>query len=62
MLIPAYGMFLVLMTYFVYFALAIAGTPAFSDIKTIVGAFRSLTMYLDGPERYRRFTFAPTVI
>jgi hypothetical protein len=62
LLIPAYGMFLVLMTYFVYFALAIAGTPPFSDIRTIVGAFRSLTNYLGDPERHRRFAFAPSLV
>ncbi|TFK93372.1 PIG-P-domain-containing protein [Polyporus arcularius HHB13444] len=35
LLIPAYGMVLVLLTYFTYFALALAGTPAFSDMRTI---------------------------
>ena len=38
LLIPAYGMVLVLLTYFTYFALALAGTPAFSDSRTITGA------------------------
>ncbi|KAI0690075.1 hypothetical protein C8T65DRAFT_672121 [Cerioporus squamosus] len=38
LLIPAYGMVLVLLTYFTYFALALAGTPAFSDMRTITAA------------------------
>ena len=37
LLVPAYGMVLVLLTYFTYFALALAGTPAFSDPRTITG-------------------------
>ncbi|KAI0754363.1 PIG-P-domain-containing protein [Daedaleopsis nitida] len=35
LLVPAYGMVLVLLTYFTYFALALAGTPSFSDLRTI---------------------------
>ncbi|KAI0659704.1 PIG-P, partial [Cubamyces menziesii] len=35
LLIPAYGMTLVLLTYVAYFALALAGTPSFSDMSTI---------------------------
>ncbi|KAI8972844.1 PIG-P-domain-containing protein, partial [Trametes punicea] len=35
LLIPAYGMVLVLLTYFTYFALALAGTPSFDDMSTI---------------------------
>ncbi|OJT08847.1 Phosphatidylinositol N-acetylglucosaminyltransferase subunit P [Trametes pubescens] len=35
LLVPAYGMVLVLLTYFTYFALALAGTPAFADLRTI---------------------------
>ncbi|RPD69432.1 PIG-P-domain-containing protein [Lentinus tigrinus ALCF2SS1-7] len=35
LLIPAYGMVLVLLTYFTYFALAFAGTPSFADMRTI---------------------------
>ncbi|KAJ7741955.1 PIG-P-domain-containing protein [Mycena maculata] len=34
-LFPAYSVVLVLLTYFVYFALAIFGTPAFSDMRAI---------------------------
>ena len=30
-------MVLVLLTYFTYFALALAGTPAFADMRTITG-------------------------
>jgi phosphatidylinositol glycan class P protein len=36
LLLPAYSVFLVLLTYFVYFALAIASTPPFRDTCTIV--------------------------
>ncbi|KAM5537594.1 hypothetical protein V8D89_008672 [Ganoderma adspersum] len=35
LLIPAYGMVLVLLTYFTYFALALAGTPSFADMRAI---------------------------
>ncbi|PIL23269.1 hypothetical protein GSI_14579 [Ganoderma sinense ZZ0214-1] len=35
LLIPAYGMVLVLLTYFTYFALALAGTPPLADMRTI---------------------------
>ncbi|KAH9852280.1 PIG-P-domain-containing protein, partial [Lenzites betulinus] len=35
LLVPAYGMVLILFTYFTYFALALAGTPAFDDLRTI---------------------------
>ncbi|KAI9065241.1 PIG-P, partial [Trametes sanguinea] len=41
LLIPAYGMVLVLLTYFTYFALALAGTPAFNDMSTITGEFQT---------------------
>ena len=37
LLVPAYGMVLVLLTYFTYFALALAGTPAFSEMRAITG-------------------------
>lgn len=37
LLIPAYGMVLVLLTYFTYFALALAGTPSFADMRAITG-------------------------
>ncbi|KAG6334714.1 hypothetical protein ID866_4374 [Astraeus odoratus] len=35
-LLPAYSITLVLLTYFVYFSLALARTPVFSDIRTFV--------------------------
>ncbi|EJF59770.1 PIG-P-domain-containing protein [Dichomitus squalens] len=47
LLIPAYGMVLVLLTYFTYFALALAGTPSFADMRTITGeplSVRHLTL------------------
>ncbi|KAK7685902.1 hypothetical protein QCA50_010709 [Cerrena zonata] len=37
LLLPSYSIVLVLLTYFTYFALALAGTPAFSDRSTITG-------------------------
>lgn len=36
-LLPAYSIMLVLLTYVTYFALALSGTPSFSDISTITG-------------------------
>ncbi|EKM58033.1 uncharacterized protein PHACADRAFT_139597 [Phanerochaete carnosa HHB-10118-sp] len=39
LLLPAYSIILVLLTYFTYFALAFADTPGFADICTITGAF-----------------------
>jgi len=38
LLLPAYSIVLVLLTYFVYFSLAIAHTPSFSDVSAIVDA------------------------
>lgn len=35
LLLPAYSIVLVLLTYFTYFALALADTPGFADISTI---------------------------
>ena len=37
LLLPAYSIVLVLLTYFVYFSIAIARTPAFSELRTLVG-------------------------
>lgn len=37
LLLPAYSIVLVLLTYFVYFAIAIARTPSFSDPNTFIG-------------------------
>ena len=37
-LVPAYTAVLVLLTYFTYFALALARTPSFADISTVTGA------------------------
>ncbi|KAG1826676.1 PIG-P-domain-containing protein [Suillus variegatus] len=36
LLLPAYSIVLVLLTYFVYFAIAIARTPSFSDPNTFI--------------------------
>ncbi|OBZ67528.1 Phosphatidylinositol N-acetylglucosaminyltransferase subunit P [Grifola frondosa] len=35
LLLPAYGMVVILLTYFTYFALTFAGTPSLSDMSTI---------------------------
>ncbi|KAJ8092859.1 hypothetical protein AAF712_014527 [Marasmius tenuissimus] len=35
LLLPAYSIFLVLLTYWIYMALTIFGTPSFNDISTI---------------------------
>ncbi|KAH7344706.1 PIG-P-domain-containing protein [Rhizoctonia solani] len=35
LLIPSYAVFLVLLTYFTYFALAIYATPSYSEVKSI---------------------------
>ncbi|KAI0077363.1 PIG-P [Panus rudis PR-1116 ss-1] len=35
LLLPSYSIVLVLLTYYTYFALALAGTPSFSDLSTI---------------------------
>ena len=37
LLLPAYSVVLIMLTYFVYWALAISATPSFSDMATIVG-------------------------
>ncbi|KAJ7451053.1 PIG-P [Mycena latifolia] len=36
-LFPAYSVVLALLTYFMYFALALFGTPSFSDMSSIIG-------------------------
>jgi phosphatidylinositol glycan class P protein len=42
LLLPAYSVVLIMLTYFVYWALAISATPSFSDMSTIVGTFRTI--------------------
>ncbi|KAJ7100011.1 PIG-P-domain-containing protein [Mycena belliarum] len=37
-LVPAYSVVVALLTYFVYFALALFGTPAFGDMCAVTGA------------------------
>lgn len=37
LLLPAYSVVLMFLAYFTYFALAIFGTPAFSDMSTMIG-------------------------
>ncbi|KAH9946914.1 PIG-P-domain-containing protein [Amylocystis lapponica] len=51
-LLPAYSIVVVLLTYFTYFALALAGTPAFSDISTITDA-KALLPPRGAPNPYR---------
>lgn len=43
LLLPAFSVILVLFTYITYFGLAIAGTPSFSDVRTITGEFCHFT-------------------
>ncbi|KAL6299224.1 PIG-P-domain-containing protein [Sparassis latifolia] len=50
-LVPAYSVAVVLLTYFTYFALAFAGTPAFSDISTITDSKAHLPP-VDAPNPY----------
>lgn len=38
LLLPAYTVVLVLLTYCAYLALALSGTPSFSDVSTVTGA------------------------
>lgn len=38
-LLPAWSVVVVLLTYFVYFALAIYGTPSFSSMSTMTGTY-----------------------
>ena len=38
LLLPAYSIVLVLLTYCAYFALALSGTPDFSDVSAVTGA------------------------
>jgi len=51
LLLPAYSVVLVLLTYFTYFALALSGTPSFSDISTITDS-RAHLPPSDGPNPY----------
>ncbi|KZT01216.1 PIG-P-domain-containing protein [Laetiporus sulphureus 93-53] len=51
-LLPAYSIVLVLLTYFTYFALALAGTPAFSDLSTITADSKALFPPPDAPSPY----------
>ncbi|TCD63493.1 hypothetical protein EIP91_005352 [Steccherinum ochraceum] len=51
LLLPAYSIVLVLLTYFTYFALAIAGTPSFSDMRTITDS-RAVLPGPDEPNPY----------
>ncbi|KAJ3485590.1 hypothetical protein NLI96_g4845 [Meripilus lineatus] len=51
LLLPSYSIVLVLLTYFTYFALAIAGTPAFSDLSTITDS-KALLPDVDEPNPY----------
>ena len=47
LLVPAYSIILILLTYFTYWALAFSSTPAFNDLRTITGPFREyLFLYL----------------
>ncbi|KAF8518417.1 PIG-P-domain-containing protein [Hysterangium stoloniferum] len=39
LLIPAYSVVLILLTYFSYWALALSATPSFSDLRTITDSY-----------------------
>lgn len=52
-LLPAYSVMIVLLTYFTYFSLALANTPAFSDPMAFIDAKAHIPA-LDGPDPYRR--------
>lgn len=41
LLIPSYGIFLCLLTWYTYWSLAIAATPEFDDLKTFTGELMS---------------------
>ncbi|KIO25272.1 hypothetical protein M407DRAFT_75921 [Tulasnella calospora MUT 4182] len=41
LLIPSYGIFLCLLTWYTYWSLAIAATPEFDDLKTFTGGLTS---------------------
>lgn len=43
LLLPAYAIVLVLLIYFVYFSLAIAHTPSFSDVSAIIGETNTMS-------------------
>ena len=49
LLLPAWSVVLVLLTYFTYFSLALFATPAFSDISTITGKFNSPVLSISPP-------------
>ncbi|THH00484.1 hypothetical protein EW026_g2072 [Hermanssonia centrifuga] len=51
-LLPAYSVVVVLLTYFTYFSLALAGTPRFSDISTITDS-KAYLPDADAPNPYR---------
>lgn len=52
-MLPAYSVMIVLLTYFTYFSLALANTPAFSDPMAFIDAKAHIPA-LDGPDPYRR--------
>ncbi|KAI6129549.1 PIG-P [Pisolithus croceorrhizus] len=60
-LLPAYSVMSVLLTYFTYFSLALASTPAFSDPMAFIDSSyiwlldaKAHIPALDGPDPYRR--------
>ncbi|KDQ58662.1 hypothetical protein JAAARDRAFT_128781 [Jaapia argillacea MUCL 33604] len=54
LLIPAYTIVVILLTYFTYFALAIRATPAFNDLSTMIGELTLVSSNLDAtkPHQY----------
>ncbi|KAI6043989.1 PIG-P, partial [Pisolithus marmoratus] len=53
-LLPAYSIVIVLLTYFTYFSLALANTPAFSDSMAFIDG-KAHFPALDGPNPYLRY-------
>ncbi|KAF4618810.1 hypothetical protein D9613_010121 [Agrocybe pediades] len=49
LLIPSWTVVLVLLTYFVYFAIAIRATPAFDDMRSVTDSRVALPSSQDGP-------------
>jgi len=61
LLLPAYSVVLVLLTYFVYFSLAIARTPSFGDVSALVDAKGHLPG-LFVPNPYLKHAADPSIV
>ncbi|KAJ7634599.1 PIG-P [Roridomyces roridus] len=54
-LFPAYSVFLVLLTYFVYFALALYRTPQFSDLSSMTDSYAHMPPTNQARNPYRAY-------